>query len=311
MRLGTPLATGVDIMAHPRRIVPDATYLITRRCYQRTFRLHPRPETNKIFMYCLAFAMRRTGVRLHAACLMSNHHHLVVTDPRGLLPDFLRELHRLMAKAINASQGQWENLWAAEPCNAVRLVTDDDVADKIAYVAVNPVAAGLVSDPRAWPGTVVWGERTLHVTRPRSYFSADGTCPEALRLVVEGPTTRSDDSTWGAVWLERVRKSIANKIEEARRSLRAAGRAFLGPRLSATRSRRATSHERKRGVAPTFAAQSSAVRSELRRLEQRFRAGYRAALAEWRKGLRHVEFPHGTWWMRVLHAATVGPPTQA
>jgi hypothetical protein len=58
---------------------------------------------------------------------MSNHHHLVVTDPRGVLPEFLRELHRLTAKAINASQGQWENLWAAEPCNAVRLVTDHDV----------------------------------------------------------------------------------------------------------------------------------------------------------------------------------------
>jgi hypothetical protein len=40
--------------------------------------------------------------------VMSNHHHLVVTDRRGALPDFLRELHRLTAKAINASQGQWK-----------------------------------------------------------------------------------------------------------------------------------------------------------------------------------------------------------
>src|ERR1700722_14996170 len=127
-------------MAHPRRIVPGETYLLTRRCSQRAFRLRPCPETNGIFMYCLAFAMQRTGVRLHAACVMSNHHHLVVTDPRGVLPDFLRELHRLTAKAMNAFQGQWENLWAAEPASVVRLVTDGDVEEKIAYVAANPVA---------------------------------------------------------------------------------------------------------------------------------------------------------------------------
>ncbi len=69
---------------------------------------------------------------------MSNHHHLIVTDTRGTLPDFLRELHRLTAKAMNAAQGQRENLWAAEPANVVRLVTDGDVEDKIAYLAANP-----------------------------------------------------------------------------------------------------------------------------------------------------------------------------
>jgi putative transposase len=297
-------------VAHPRRIVTDATYLITRRCYQRTFRLRPRPETNQIVMYCLAFAMQKTGVRLHAACVMSNHHDLVVTDPHGLLPDFLRELHRLTAKAINASQGQWENLWAAEPCNVVRLVTDEDVADKIAYVTANPVAAGLVNEPTAWPGVLAWGEQTQQVARPSRHFSDDGTCPETLALVVEAPPTRSDDSTWATTWLERVRKIIARKVAEARQAPHAAGRTFVGREavLATSFARRARSYEEKRGVVPTFAARSRDVRVRLRRLEQMFRAGYRAALADWRKGLRHVEFPHGTWAMRVFHAATVGPP---
>src|SRR4051812_41347670 len=154
---GASFARAPRIVAHPRRVVPDETYLITRRCYQRTFRLRPCAETNRIFTYCLAFAMQKTGVVLHAACVMSNHHHLIVTDPNGVLPDFLRELHRLTAKAMNAAQGEWENLWAAEPCNVVRLVTDDDVEEKIAYVIANPVAAGLVKKPDEWPGLMVWG----------------------------------------------------------------------------------------------------------------------------------------------------------
>src|SRR5271165_922273 len=122
-------------MASPRRVVPGAIYLITRRCSQRAFRLRPSAATTHILAYCLAYALEKTGVVLHAACFMSNHHHLVVSDPMGLLPDFLRELHRLTAKAMNALQGQWENLWSAEPCSAVRLADDQDVIDKIAYVA--------------------------------------------------------------------------------------------------------------------------------------------------------------------------------
>ena len=153
-------------MAHPRRIIANETYLITRRCNQRAFRLRPSPETNQIFMYCLAFAMKKTGVRLHAACAMSNHHHLVVTDPNGVLPDFLRELHRLTAKSINAAQGQWENLWEAKPCNVVRLVTDQDVEDKVAYVVMNPVVDGLVRRPDEWPGFIAWRESRTRVTRP-------------------------------------------------------------------------------------------------------------------------------------------------
>jgi len=41
----------------------------------------------------------------------------------------------------------------------VRLVTDEDIEDRIAYVAANPVAAGLVSEPGEWPGFLASGER--------------------------------------------------------------------------------------------------------------------------------------------------------
>ena len=174
-------------VSHPRRIVPGETYLITRRCYQRTFRLRPSAETNRIFLYCLAFAAQRTGVRGPRGL------RDVQPSPRGgdrcssaSCPDFLRELHRLTpAKAMNASQGQWENLWAAEPCNVVRLVTGEDVEDKIAYVVANPVAAGLVKQPEQWPGVLEWGERSIRVARPTSYFLPEGTCPPELTLTIE------------------------------------------------------------------------------------------------------------------------------
>jgi putative transposase len=283
---------------------------VTRRCAQRLFRLRPCPQTNRIFMYCLAFAMQKTGVLLHAACVLSDHHHLVVTDPRGRLPDFLRELHRLTAKAMNALHGKWENFWSAEPCNVVRLVTDEDVDDKIAYVVANPVAAGLVTHPGAWPGFLAWGERSFTVRRPASYFSEEGSCPAQMDLLLTKPPIRTREPNSAPGWVDRVTGAIAANVAVAHRALKTAGRAFLGPKsvLSASLDQRATSYEGRRGAIPTFAARASSVRDELRRLESNFRQRYRHALERWRDGARDVSFPFGTWGMKVFHAAVVEVP---
>jgi REP element-mobilizing transposase RayT len=299
-------------VSHPRRILPGETYLITRRCYQRTFRLRPSAETNRIFLYCLAFAAERTGVLLHAACVMSNHHHLVVSDPRGVLPDFLRELHRLTAKALNASQGQWENLWAAEPCNVVRLITDEDVEDKIAYVVANPVAGGLVKQPEQWPGVVAWGEKKLRVERPKSYFQEEGTCPQTLTLSFERPRSLDGRPAGLREWKERVGRTIEAKVAEAHRKVVQAGREFLGRAqvLAESFIRRAQTYEVRFGVSPTFAAKAHSVREALGRAERYFRKRYQRALAEWKQGVRAVVFPAGTWWMVVVHKAEAAVPEE-
>jgi REP element-mobilizing transposase RayT len=264
-------------------------------------------------MYCLAYALEKTGVVLHAVCVMSNHHHLVVTDPHGVLPNFLRELHRLTAKAMNASQGQWENLWAAEPCNVVRLVTDEDVIEKAAYVAANPVAAGLVESPEEWPGFSAWSESTFRVARPKVYFRDDGSCSRELRLQVQAPESRDGQFVSAREWRARIGRAIALQVAKAHHAMRTDGREFLGKKavLTASFIQRAHSHEEKRGTFPTFAARIWSVRDRLRRVERHFRAQYRAALERWRGGLRDVEFPFGTWGMRVFHAAALAVPLPA
>ncbi len=52
---------------------------------------------------------------------------------------------RHVARAMNALRGRFENFWAVEPTSVVRLVTVDDLIDKIADAATNPVTAGLVA----------------------------------------------------------------------------------------------------------------------------------------------------------------------
>jgi len=73
-------------VSFPRPVLEGTTYMITRRTTQRQFLLKPSALTNQIFLYCLAVAAERTSVVLHAVCVLSNHYHLVATDPLGRIP---------------------------------------------------------------------------------------------------------------------------------------------------------------------------------------------------------------------------------
>jgi len=49
------------------------------------------------FLYCLALAQRATGAQIHAVCVLSNHYHLIATDPKALLPRFAYILNKFVA----------------------------------------------------------------------------------------------------------------------------------------------------------------------------------------------------------------------
>jgi putative transposase len=243
---------------------------------------------------------------------MSNHVHLVVTDSRGLLPDFLREFHRSAAKAINALQGQRENVWANEGCSVVVLGDDEDVASKIAYVATNPVAAALVSRPDEWPGLLRWRESSESVGRPPVYFAKDGRSPD--RLVLETRCAfNAQSKNAGRDWQDRLKTKITTRIAEIRRSMSAAGRQFLGRVRVLAQSifDTALSPEAAQSYVPKIVAHDRELRERLLGELLDFRRAYRRALTDWRAGMRTVLFPTGTWWMRVHHGARAGDSPDA
>lgn len=295
-------------MSHAQPVVPGATYLLTRRCYQRAFRLTPTDLTTQIVTYCLALALRKFGVLLHAACVMSNHMHLVITDPNGVLPDFQRELHRFIAKAMNALHGSADNFWSSEKPKSIRLADPREIIDKIAYVAANPVAAGLVESPEKWPGLVLWKEDAVHVERPMAYFGKRSTCPDALDLVISPPPPNVSEASTSS-WMEDVRSALMEHVAEAHRMMRELGRRFLGRAavLATSFKDRAKSYEAKRTLVPSVSATDKAARLALLAVRKAFRIAYRAALNAWQAGDREVVFPYGTWWMRVHHNARCAP----
>jgi REP element-mobilizing transposase RayT len=297
-------------MTAPRQVLPGTTYLVTRRCAQRQFLLRPSKLTSQVFGYVLAVAARRHDIRVHAFCVMSNHVHMVVTDPHARLPAFKQMLDSLVARCLNAALGRGENFWAPNSYSAVALSSRDSVIDKASYVLANPVLAGLVASGRDWPG--LWscpeavGARALEFSRPAHFFRVDGSMPERATLEVSSPPGFLDD----AEFRKALSRALADKEGMARRQLAAAGRRVLGIRgvMAQRPTAQPRSRERRGAIVPRVAGRDKWKRIEaLARLVE-FLQAYRRALVRWRAAIAGVVFPAGTYLVRITHGVQCEAP---
>src|SRR6476660_8139903 len=160
--------------------------MITRRCTQRQFLMRPDRETNNAFIYCLAVAAERFGIRVLFTVAMSNHHHTGIYDPDGCYPAFIEHFHKLFAKCQNALRGRWENFWSSEQTSVVRLVDAHDALEKMIYALTNPVKDGLVEKAHHWPGVSSLAAnlhgKQLTASRPKHFFRDEGSMPDTATL---------------------------------------------------------------------------------------------------------------------------------
>ena len=284
-------------MTAPRQVLPGTTYLVTRRCTQRQFLLRPCKLASQVFLYLLAVAAERYGIKVHAYCVMSNHYHLVVTDPDARLPEFQQYLGGLLARAINALLGHREGFWGPDSFSAVQLASPEAIIDKTAYTLANPVAAGLVRSARRWPG--LWsapdevgaGERP--VPRPNHFFDPKGSMPKSAPLRLTTPP----GFPTAEAFKEQLGAALAQKEAEA---LRKVG-TFLGvARVLAQKTTARARHAEPLGqLNPRVAARDKWKRIEALGRLVSFLSDYRQALRDWRDGNRSAVFPAGTYLMRV------------
>ncbi|MBK9036755.1 MAG: hypothetical protein IPL61_36815 [Myxococcales bacterium] len=293
-------------MSLPRPVQPGRFLLINRRCVQRQFLLRPDPETNQTYLYCLAVAVQRFGIDMILPSAMSNHHHDVAYDRRGCEVEFRAYFHMLLARAMNALRGRWENFWSAEAPCTVELIDPADVLDKLVYAATNPVKDGLVERVHHWPGvnglSALLNQRTITVHRPRHFFRPDGDLPEVVTLTLTIPPELGDPDQVRRELRERVTAVEAEAAAQRRRT----GARVLGRRAILRQSWRdapATPAPRRR-LRPLIAARDLVHRiAALARLRA-FREAYRDARLRWRAG-RPAVFPAGTYWLARFASITV------
>ena len=116
------------------------------------------PGLIRLYRQLIAAAARRAGAEIWVYCLMPNHVHLIVTptDQDGLRATFA-DAHRRYTGAINA-RFQWTGHLFRGRLGAV-VMDEPHLLAATRYIALNPVAAGLVSRAEDWP----WSSARAHL----------------------------------------------------------------------------------------------------------------------------------------------------
>lgn len=281
-------------MSYARCILPGQTWMVTRRCLERRMFFRPDKAVGRLFEYCLAEAAAHYGVLVHGYVLMSNHYHVVLSDPRGELPWFMARLNRHLALGISALRGHRGVVWdAGGSYSAVALESEEALVDKLAYVYCNPMSARLVTCSTQWPGALSSPEAMEgHGTateRPHD-LGLFRKMSDKVCLQLSAPPNYA---LRVRTLVEAVRSQIARRTEE----LEQEGRPVLGAQrvLSTPWTSSPGSAEPPLKRNPRFAAVTrEALRAAARKLRE-FRRAYREAWHALTQGLSDVLFPHGTW----------------
>jgi REP element-mobilizing transposase RayT len=229
-------------MARPLRIeYPGALYHVTSRgnAKQKIFR---NDRDRKTFLDIMGDVMERFHFICHAYCLMDNHYHLVIETPEGNLSEGMRQINGVYTQRYNFLHHKTGHVFQGR-YKAIIVDRDNYLLELVRYVALNPVRASMVKDPKDW----VWSSYrpTAGIDDAPSFLSTDWVLAQfsterkrAQKLyavfVREGITR---ESPWkelkGQIFLgdrtfiDRLRSSLQDGVKEIPRSQRYAGRPEL------------------------------------------------------------------------------------
>lgn len=297
-------------MSLPRAVLPGRTYFLTRRCSERRFFLRPSRKVNGAFLYCLAEAANRYGIRVLVVLAMSNHYHTVIHDPYGLYPRFIEHFHKMLAKVLNAHWGRWEALWASEQTSVVEAIEPGDVWRLMLYALCNPVEAGLVARATDWPGVTslhaMLSGTTMKAKRPSWFFDKDGSMPAEVELVLHRPPGFEEMTQ--QQWAATLRTAVAARqahFESKRNGRRVLGRKSV---LAQSAFDAPDTHAPRRKLSPRVAARNKWRRIEALKRNRAFLEAYRKAWERLQAGVRHVLFPPGTYKLAVMNLVRCAAP---
>lgn len=302
-------------MTAARQVLPDRTYLISRRCTQRQMLLRPEPAVEELYLYCLGEAASRFGVVLNGYIAMSNHQHLVVRDVHGNFPDFLAHLNKMIAKTMNVLRGRTENFWSSEQPNAVYLVEAQDRFDKLVYLLTNPVKANLVEHAVDWPGPTSIGQslsgRSRTVKRPRLFFDPKGSMPPEVVLTIERLAGYEHLSE--VEWIAKLHGAVRRVEEGARRERAVGGSRVMGRKavMEIVPTSVPTSEEEDGEIHPSVACRDrDRFIGALVELAS-FREERHFVLLRYKDGDREAVFPFGTFRVRGSFKVADDPTARA
>ncbi len=136
-------------------------------CYHVTLRGNHRRDIfvaegdQRLLNRIVARAVEKYRARVHAYCWMSNHLHLLVQVSDEPLGQPMRQIAAEFARAMQ-SKMQTTGHFFERRYHATLVDVDTYLKSAIRYIHLNPVEAGIVSDPGAYP----WSSHRAYLGAP-------------------------------------------------------------------------------------------------------------------------------------------------
>jgi len=144
------------------------------------------------YEYCLRLVKRyaaRYGVTVIAYCLMPNHYHFLLRQGADTpLSRFVNVLFNAYVQAVNRQQGRTGTVFEGR-FRHVWVDREEYLVHLCRYIHLNPVKAGLVSRPEAWPYSnyLEWIGRRAGTLKDEAFIRDRFPTPESYqRFVADG-----------------------------------------------------------------------------------------------------------------------------
>lgn len=157
-------------------------------------------EDRRTFLRTLGEACKRTGFRVHAYVLMTNHYHLLLETPEANLSRGMGWLQNAYTRRINVRHKLWGHVFGGryksvvvEPGNCFQALMD--------YIHLNPVRAGMVQEAS--------GLESYAWSSVRHYLSPTRSRPEWLETETGFSVSGFQDSAKGRrEYLETLERRV-------------------------------------------------------------------------------------------------------
>jgi putative transposase len=150
-------------MARPPREFIEGIYHLTAHGSDSRY-LFLDDEDRDDFLTRLAETCERFELALLCWVLLGNHYHALLRIPDARLSRALQRLHSGYSRRLNKRRNRSSHLFRAHASTTL-IESDRQLVGAARYLALNPVEAGIASDPLEWP----WSSARAHagLERPK------------------------------------------------------------------------------------------------------------------------------------------------
>jgi len=143
----------------PRLDLPGVPQHVVQRGNNRTECFFGDTD-RRFYLKCLAESAARRGCEVHAYALMSNHVHILATpNASGAIGMMMQDVGRRYVRVINTLHARTGTLWEARFRSSL-IDSENYLLVCQRYIELNPVRAGIVTDPAAYP----WSSHTYYAS---------------------------------------------------------------------------------------------------------------------------------------------------